>query len=298
MTIQAAHTSIKQGESLTQTSGLRRLGLFILFLICEAAIFIFGSHYFDVFPMNKNLTFNLSVSALFLAIALWSKLDKHWNRYWQVAFAFFIASVAYPITAYFDPWISAVLGRFAATVDTSKGLAIAKVCEMILKVVPILVLVKLSGADLGSIFLKRGNLKGGLGVGILVFLNFSTSALLFFTTRYTNLVLLGDAIVWGFVFSFTNGFMEELWLRGILLKPLAQHLGVGSSVLLTAIVFAVMHGVAYYFMPAVLPVFVLNTLTLGLACGYVMMKTDSIWGATLIHAAADFFLFVAVLANV
>jgi membrane protease YdiL (CAAX protease family) len=36
---------------------------------------------------------------------------------------------------------------------------------------------------------------------------------------------------------------------------------------------------------------------LGLARGYLMMKTDSIWGATLIHSAADSFLFVAVLAN-
>jgi len=27
------------------------------------------------------------------------------------------------------------------------------------------------------------------------------------------------------------------------------------------------------------------------------MKTDSIWGATLIHAAADLFLFIAMLAN-
>jgi hypothetical protein len=28
-----------------------------------------------------------------------------------------------------------------------------------------------------------------------------------------------------------------------------------------------------------------------------MMKSDSIWGATLIHVASDFFLFIAVLAN-
>jgi len=47
-----------------------------------------------------------------------------------------------------------------------------------------------------------------------------------------------------------------------------------------------------------LPFMVANTFTLGLGCGYLMMKSDSIWGATLIHAAADFFLFIAVLANV
>jgi membrane protease YdiL (CAAX protease family) len=36
---------------------------------------------------------------------------------------------------------------------------------------------------------------------------------------------------------------------------------------------------------------------LGLACGYLMMKAGNIWGAMLIHAASDFFLFIAVLAN-
>lgn len=36
---------------------------------------------------------------------------------------------------------------------------------------------------------------------------------------------------------------------------------------------------------------------LGLACGYLMTKSDSIWGAVIIHAASDFFLFLALLAN-
>jgi membrane protease YdiL (CAAX protease family) len=42
----------------------------------------------------------------------------------------------------------------------------------------------------------------------------------------------------------------------------------------------------------------MNTLALGLGCGYLMMKSDNIWGAVLIHAASDLYLFVAVLANV
>jgi membrane protease YdiL (CAAX protease family) len=38
-------------------------------------------------------------------------------------------------------------------------------------------------------------------------------------------------------------------------------------------------------------------LSLGIGCGYLMMKTDNIWGATIIHAAADLFAFIALLAN-
>jgi len=67
-----------------QINWLQRLGLFILFLLCEAAIFIFGSHYFNVFPTNKSLTFNLTVSAIFLVVALWFKYDQRWNEHWQI----------------------------------------------------------------------------------------------------------------------------------------------------------------------------------------------------------------------
>jgi len=273
------------------------MGLFILFLLCEAAIFIFGSHYFDVFPTNKNLTYNLIISAVFLIAALWFKYDQRWCRYWQVAFAFFLASVAYPFTAICDPWIRAVLDWFSVTVDTSKGSAIEKICEVTLKVIPILLLVKLSGADLASVYLKRGNLKLGIGIGSLVFFFLAPAAFAFGAQRFTSIDTLTAAVVWGLVFSIVNGFMEELWQRGIFLKHFAPLLGVHGSVWLTSIIFGMMHGMAFYFMPAVLPFFVMNTLALGLGCGYLMMKSDSIWGATLIHVASDFFLFIAVLAN-
>jgi len=137
-----------------------------------------------------------------------------------------------------------------------------------------------------------------LGFGAIVFFNFVTSAFLFFAERFTSMDTLVAAILWGLVFSFANGFMEELWLRGIFLKRFEPVLGISGSVLLTSMVFALMHGGAVYLVPVALPFMVANTFTLGLGCGYLMMKSDSIWGATLIHAAADFFLFIAVLANV
>ena len=285
------------GQETTQPNLIQRIGLFMLFLICEAVIFIFGSHYFNVFPTNKNLTFNLVVSATFLIVALWFKYDHRWNKFWLIAFAFFIASVAYPFTVVFDGWIRAVLNWLAVTTATSKGQAIEKVCEMLLKTVPILVLVKLSGADMGSIFLRRGDLKLGLGIGALVFFFLASASFMFATQRFTSVSTLVAAVMWGLVFSVANSFMEELWLRGIFLKRFAPMIGMNGAVWVTAIIFAFMHGFAFYFDALALTFFVVNTLALGLACGYLMMKSDSIWGAVVIHAASDFFLFVAVLAN-
>lgn len=284
------------GKDVTRTNWFQRPGLFILFLACEAAIFIFGSNYFAVFPTNKNLTYNLITSAILLAAALLIKNKKRWSQYWLVAYAFFIASVACPSTLLLD--IEMLLGRLALTPNTSQGLAIGKLIEVIVVVVPIFVLVKLSGADLGSVYLKRGNVKLGTGIGLLVFLFLAPAAFMFAAQRFTGPDTLVAAVVWGPVFSIANAFMEELWLRGIFLKRFEPMLGVNGSVWLTAIIFAAMHSFAFYFMPTALPFFVANTLALGLACGYLIMKSDSIWGAVLIHAASDFFLFIAVLANV
>ena len=296
MATQLASSDLLKEETI-QVNWLQRAGLFILFLLCEAVIFILGSYYFDVFPTNKDLSYNLSISAIFLAVALWFKYNKHWNKYWQIAFAFFLASLATPTSALTDNWVRTVLNWFAVTVETSKGLAIEKICEMLIKTIPIIALVKLSGADMGSIFLKRGNLRLGLGIGALMFFFLAPSSFMFAAQRFTSIETLIAAVVWGLVFSIANGFMEELWLRGLFLKRFEPILGIHGSVWLTSIIFALMHGMAFYFTPVVLPFFVVNTLALGLGCGYLMMKSDNLWGAVVIHAASDFFLFVAVLAN-
>ncbi|MBI5029779.1 MAG: CPBP family intramembrane metalloprotease [Chloroflexi bacterium] len=285
-------------ETDAEARETRRLVLFGVFLVCSLAIFVFGCNYFDIFPTNRNLNYQLLLSVVFLIAVVWFKRDERLNRYWQIAFAFFAAMFAVIVTSLIGGWNLTILSWFNVTAHgTSQFQAVNKIYEMLMVVVPIIVLTKLSGADLGSIYLKRGNLKWGLSIGALVFLNFAASAFLFYATRYTSIDKLGAAVVWGIVFSFANGFMEELWLRGIFLRRLEPVLGIGGSVLVTAIVFSLMHGGTSYMVPIAIPFYVANTLTLGLACGYLIMKTDSIWGATLIHAAADLFLFIAVLAN-
>ena len=276
---------------------IQQLIIFLLFFFCEAAIFIFGSYYFDVFATNKNLIYGLAISVIFLGIALWFNFNDRLSRFWRIPFAFFIAAIVTPITAISGGLIRTVLGWFSVSVDTSQGLAIEKICEMLLKVIPIIVLVKLSGANFGSIYLSRGNLKLGLGIGFLVFFFLAPASFMFAAQRFSSTDTLMAAVVWGLVFSIANAFMEELWLRGIFLKHFEQLIGLKGSVWVTSLIFASMHSFAYYFMPEALPFFFLNTLALGLACGYLTMKSKSIWGAVIIHMASDFFLFIAVLAN-
>lgn len=297
MTSQSTSLSLDRKDKFQLTNLVQRLGSFVVFLVCGVAIFVVGSNYFTIFPTNRNLAYNVILSAVFFAASMWLKRDERLGKYWRVAFAFFSGSFAFLLTLLFSSGSSTVLGWFNLTVTTSPGIAIAKVYEMVLIIVPIIALNKLSGANLGSIYLQRGDLKRGLGIGMLVFFNLATSAFLYFAGRYTGMDSLMAAVAWGVVFSFANSFMEELWLRGIFLKRFEPSLGASGSILLTSILFSLMHVGAVYVTPAAMPIMLVYALTLGLGCGFLMMKTGSIWGAVLIHAAADFFLLISLFAN-
>lgn len=278
-------------------TGTGRTALFAVCLLCAVAVLILGSSFFKVFWTNKNVGFQGSLSVLFLFAAIGCRRDERLRPYSQIAFAFFMASFATVVTLLIGGWNGTLLAWFGLSDATSQGIAVSKLYEAAMICIPVIVLTKLSGASLGSIYLQRGNLKWGLSIGTLVFFNFAGSAFLFFAARFTSVDTLGAALIWGLVFSISNGFMEELWLRGILLRPLQGSLGIAGAVLLTAIVFAAMHATATYLPPIAIPFYVANTFTLGLACGYLIIKTDSLWGATLIHVASDLFLFIATLAN-
>ncbi len=298
MSAQLAVTRLTQTQDAIQGGGMRRLALFIAFLFCAVAVLFLGSSFFTTFWTNKNLVFQGSLSVIFLLAAIWCQREERLRPYSQAAYAFFMASFATVVTLLIGSWSRTLLAWFGLSDTTSPGMAVAKLYETAMICVPIVVLTKLSGASLRSIYLQRGNLKWGLSIGTLVFFNFAGSAFLFFATRFTSADALGAALIWGLVFSIANGFMEELWLRGILLRPLQGSLGLGGAVLLTSIVFAAIHATATYLPPIAIPFYVANTFTLGLACGYLTNKTGSLWGATLIHAASDLFLFIAVLASV
>jgi membrane protease YdiL (CAAX protease family) len=178
-------------------------------------------------------------------------------------------------------------------------MGLGKLWETLIAVVPFIALTLLSGAGLNSIYLTRGNInyKWGLGIGALFLVNYLTSVLMFFGTGF-SMPNLGSAILFGLVFAFCNSLLEELWVRGLFLKKLLPLVGVAGTVILTSTWFGAMHllGVAYM-SPVVIPIYVVNTLTMGIGCAILMLKTDSIWGAFGLHAAADLFLFIAMLAT-
>lgn len=272
--------------------------MFIILLICSLAVFVLGSNYVQLFPTNGNWIYAASTTGFFLVASLLFKRSVKFAKYWPITYAFFIASTVNLVSDLFGGYNTDFVHLFGVYTGENAIAALAKIYETLLIVIPIIVLTLVSGADLASIFLKVGNqnAKWGFGVGGLVLVNFFTSVLIFFGTGY-ELPKLGSAIVWGFLFSIFNAFSEELWIRGIFLKKMFPIIGIAGTVLLTSTTFSIFHLTSVaYLPPMAVPVFLFNTFTLGLACGILMQKTDSIWGAYLIHMAADVFLFIATLA--
>jgi membrane protease YdiL (CAAX protease family) len=294
-------TSAINSMNKTSTDGQSigyKVVMFIVLLICSLAVFVLGSNYVQLFPTNGNTAYAISLTSFFLVAALLFKRSIKLVKYWPITYAFFIASAVNLISVLFGGYNTEFVHLFGYTTNANRIAALAKMYETLLIVIPIIVLTLISGADLGSLFLKVGNqnYKWGFGVGALVLVNFFTSVLIFFGTGY-ELPKLGSAILWGFVFSICNAFSEELWIRGLFMKKMTPLIGIAGTVLLTSTTFAVLHLTSVAYLPSVaVPVFLLNTFTLGLACSILMMKTDSIWGAYLIHMAADIFLFIATLA--
>ena len=79
--------------------------------------------------------------------------------------------------------------------------------------------------------------------------------------------------------------MEELLYRGIFLKQYEPFLGKGLSVVLTALVFTLMHTQVTY--AAQMIQFLAIALVLSLVWGFLIQKSDSLWGVVLFHAAGD-----------
>jgi membrane protease YdiL (CAAX protease family) len=101
---------------------------------------------------------------------------------------------------------------------------------------------------------------------------------------------------WILLFVLSNGFMEELLYRGIFLKQYENFLGKGPSVILTAIVFALMHTQVTYV--AQMIQFLVIVLILSLVWGILIQKSDSLWGAVLFHAAADCLILLGVMVSI
>jgi hypothetical protein len=292
---------LARGESKAE-----RLILFVCFLCGGMLIFLFGGNTFNLFPTNDNPLYEWGLTLVLLALAVILSRYKSWRKYWKLAYALFIASFANALNLYLGNWLVDVL---PAASSEAQFLAVDKLSQSIPIVLSIILLTLLAGDRLGSIFLKRGNLRFGLlfglisfGIftvlfGIIAILQSDAPASQGLWASGISLATIVAAIPWILVFCFANSIMEELWFRGVFLRKLVPLLGAAASVVATALVFGLTHLAATYISPAQMLIFGVIVFALGVVNAWVMLKTDSIWGSVLFHAGYDLLVIIPVLAS-
>ena len=277
--------------SLSQLGWLKKSGVFLLFFVVGTMVFAIIT-FSPYLPRNTLLYFHAGLTATLLVMALFLRRSERGSQYWPVCYVFFVAGVAVLLSGLFS---DDLLRLFGLTVTTPQGIAVAKFSESILRVVPILALMPIMGLDWRSLYLNKGRIGIWLTVGIVVFIIFPVIGYLPLANQEGVLNKLLSLSPWILLFVLSNGFMEELLFRGLFLKRYEPFLGKGLSNLLTAIVFTLMHTQVTY-APQMLQ-FLLIALTLSLVWGYLIQKTDSLWGAVLFHAAGDCLIIFAAYAS-
>jgi len=288
----------------TKVSVSRRLRLarqavwFVLFLACSLLVFVVFSHYYPLFSGWIDVAGRIAVALGFLVAAFLSRRSERTRPFWRVWFALATACIAISVDykLSLSKWILPAL-RIAA--ESPAGWAIDKLESSALSILVVLLLTLACGDGLRSLYLRRGKLRLGLAVGLIAFVVVIASAIPvtegFFNGQNLSWGRMLPWTPWVLIFVIANALNEELLFRGLFFGRLEPFLGRFATNLVIAIPFTLMHtGVEY---TASLLVFIGMLFPLSLAWGWLLQKTDSLWGSVLFHAAMDIPIVLGLFSN-
>lgn len=274
--------------------GATRAIWFALLLVCGLAVFVFGVDYHTRFWTNTSGAYKVGVSAIFLVALVALRTSERGRVYWPVALAFFAASLTNVATWYLAaPLQRWLLDLFRVSAESAPGLALGKLVDVVLRLGPILAVVWLAGGSLSSLYVRRGNLKWSLSIGLLALANLLATALAVGASNGRDLAVVFASLPWWFAFALMNAFMEEIWYRGLFLERVQPAVGAAGAIWLTTLFFATSHLLATYIAPSGVLIFGIITFTLGCAWALLMQKTNTLWGSVIFHLAADLYQLIA-----
>jgi membrane protease YdiL (CAAX protease family) len=269
-----------------QSPRAHRFGLFLLFLALGLLLFLVFSHFRPLLPENVDLPSRIALVLVLLGSSLLLRRSDRLRKYWPVIFAFFIASFAQALDYYFSGWLPVLLGL---DMGSPAGIAMDKLESTLLIVLPIVLLTRLSGNNMGSLYLQKGTLRLGLIVGLTVFIVVAALSIPWAQWQYRvgdlSLQRVLPWIPWILLFVLGNSINEELLFRGLFLQKLEPLLGAFPANICMAIPFTMLHIGIDYSQNTLMLLALL--LPLGLLLGYVMQKTRGILAPWLIHASVD-----------
>jgi uncharacterized protein len=274
----------------------KRIGPFLLILALGFLVFGVFSHYFPFFNRSTDILGRMVTATALLGAAVGARRNERLKRYWLIPFAYFTALTAISVDYYLglSKWILPALGVIERS---PAGLAINKLESSLLGIVVVLVLTGLAGQKLDSLYIRRGNLRLGLLVGLAVWV-----LMIIFLIPITESSFKGQNLSWARIIPWTpwilimilsNAANEELIFRGLLIGKIEPFLGRLATNLVTTIPFVVIHAGNDYMSDAFV-FLALQTLPVSLVWCWLMQKTNSILGSLLFHAALDIPIFVGI----
>ena len=251
------------------------------------------------------------VAAAYLAFALFARRSTALARFWEISFAFFVLALVQLLNNSVPGFVATYVlhdqansgNPFASTVS---GTIALQLLGTFIAIVPVVGLTKLSGRDLGSIYVRKlvdarwWVFAICAFVAIYVFtattpLRPGSFAQRLLPTNGTitldRLLALSPALL---VMVVSNGFEEEFLFRGLFLQKYNWFFGAGFSNILQAVVFSAAHvGVGYtpsavFFIAAVV-------FPLGLLAGFLMRASNGVIVPAIVHAGLDIPIYLVFL---
>ena len=284
-----------EGAGLTPDSNAVHPHRFIPFVIFTVSGLLLYEPAF--FAFNRSGWFPIAtfvgIPLLFAAVLASLRRSRRFLHYAPACFSFWMASVALFFLWLLDESPARWLGLHP---ESPPGRAIGKLADVAVMMVTFTILTRLFRTSFGSIYLQKGRLRLGLAIGLIGFAGMATFGVLEARALGIGMSRILGWTPWLLIFVLANGFFEELMFRGVFLKKFEPLAGTHLSNLATALVFAIGHaGVTYT--SSILP-FVGITFVFALVAGFVMQKTEAVWGSALFHAGADVVIMIGIFAGV
>jgi membrane protease YdiL (CAAX protease family) len=275
-------------ETPSQPANSSRVLFFAAFLLFGLLLFVLFNHIRPLLPPTADLIGRVVLIAALFFAALAARRSRRFEIYRPILFSGFVAALAGAVDLYF-PSRDWLLQAFGIPLRSPAGLALDKLDSSLIIILSIILLTRISGAGLGSIFLRRGNLRQGLTIGLIAFAVAAAGSIpvseLFFGGKDLQVPKVLGWTPWILIFVLGNAFNEELLFRGLFLRKFEPFAGRLFSNLAIAVPFALHHsGVSYT--PDVL-IFLAILIPLALAWGWITQKSGSLWGSVLFHAGTD-----------
>lgn len=294
-----------KNNRLSAGEWVERIILALLFIVIGGAIMIVFKPWGRLFLVARfdahlgaiyDFLGRIGMSVLLVVAAVLLRRNKRLEKYWRICFALFILTAALSLALIINTYLFDKLDVSDANIA---GWALPKLNECLVIISVVIVFTWLSGGSLGSIYLQKGNLKLGLLIGGIAFLVFVPGyipmAELLFKGEGLTVARVLPWIPLLLVTVLANGALEEVLFRGLFLRKLEPFFGKFLSNFLIALVFTVLHkGSAYTSSEFI---FLAVLVPLALVWGYVMQKTDSVWGSILFHAGMDIPIFLGIFSN-